>query len=212
MCALLASITVSAASITPGLYASKDEAIKALDTVQVTGSCTDYSSCLASALKVANPTKKVDYWTYDGGSAVSIYYEDSTSSKGYGAVYQIGKSTRTGTLAGYSNVVCKENYNGDGTGATGSNITANTTASTSTGTCTGPNCPQSTTTSSSSYCPTCPKAAAAQVTNVSVSSSSLTEEQQKQLEKFMSYFDGKDSVTTQGIREQAINCFLSGGQ
>jgi hypothetical protein len=211
MCALLASITVSAASTTPGLYASKDEATKALDTVQVPGSCTDYSSCLASALKAANPTKKCDYWTYDGGSAVSIYYEDSTSSKGYGTVYQIGKSTRTGTLAGYSNAVCKEKYDGDGTGANGSNVTANTTSTTSTGTCTGPNCPQSTTASSSvSNCPTCPKAAA-QITNVSVNSS-LTDEQQKKLENFMTYFNGKESVTTQGIRDQAIKCFLSGGQ
>jgi hypothetical protein len=138
-----------------------------------------------------NPSWPCDKWS-DG--SVSFYYEAS-GLKGYSSIYYNDNGIETTPARGSINT---KSHTGDEViedTKTESNSTSN---------------------ASVNDCPTCPKATAQADTprteNVAVSDSSLTEEQQKQLEEFMEYFDGKESVTVDGIKEQAIECFFTGGQ
>jgi hypothetical protein len=83
---LIALITVSAVSAMEnnGQYATKEEAINAINTAKSTGNCNSFS-CIFSGLKTANPNMKVDLWS----CGLSTYYNNPSSSKGYGSVYLI---------------------------------------------------------------------------------------------------------------------------
>lgn len=137
-----------------------------------------------------NPSWPCDIWS-DG--SVSFYYAAS-GLRGYSSIYYNDNGIKTTPARGSINT---KQHTGDEA------IEDNKTES------------NSTSNDSVDDCPTCPKAAQAetsQTENVAVSDSSLTEEQQKQLDEFMSYFDGKESVTVDGIKEQAIVCFLQEGE
>jgi hypothetical protein len=106
---LITASTVSAME-NNGLYSTKEDAKDALNAARNSGSCTS-NSCIFEELKKAHPDKKVDLWKCGSGSAVSVYYTDS-SAKGYKAIYQDG-STQNSFLTCKDNGEIKESYKPD---------------------------------------------------------------------------------------------------
>lgn len=183
ICALLAVSTASAKELP-----TKDALGTFIDTIPKEAG---FASTAFEKSVNEHPSWPSDKWS-DG--SVSFYYE-SSGLRGYNSIYYNDNGVETTPVRGSINT---KQHTGDEA------IEDNKTES------------NSTSNDSVDDCPTCPKAAAQadtpQTENVAVSDSSLTEEQQKQLEEFMSYFDGKESVTVDGIEEQAVECFFQGGQ
>jgi Na+-transporting NADH:ubiquinone oxidoreductase subunit NqrF len=91
---VIALITTTAVSAMEnnGLYSNKEDAKYALYVARSSGTCTS-NSCIFEELKKSHPDKKVDLWKCgSSGSAVSVYYTDSSASKGYKAIYQDGST------------------------------------------------------------------------------------------------------------------------
>lgn len=183
---ILALIAVSTASASTDKVLPSEKDVRTY--IENGNSSDNYVTSLFENSQTENPTWPCDLWkTMSGNNVVSFYFSDD-SAKGYGSLYVSGKGEIT--AHGDSGLTLEKSYTGVEDAATDNSSTDNV-----------------------SSCPNCQtNETEAPTENISVSDSSLTEEQQKQLEEFMSYFDGKESVTVDGIKEQAIECFFQGGQ
>ncbi len=188
----IALITVSTASATPTpTLPSQGDVQTYLNSANITA--PGYADKLATQIKADHPAWYFDLWKDGDAKLISIYFADS-SMDGHGAIYMDdnGKDTDPSSDSHWI-----ESYKGiaesTATNSTENNSTVNT-ASTPT----------------DNDCPNCQQAQSTTSTVTVNNGSALTEEQQKQLDAFMSYFDGKEEVTIDGIREQAKKSFFGG--
>lgn len=213
--ALLTAFAASAA--TTASLPSQSDVQNYITSANIAG--PGYAEKLGTQIKTSHPTWYYDIWNDGNAKVISVYFSDN-SGDGHGSTYYDDNGKVISPGAGLTPI---ESYKGTATASTGStsNTATSNTTQQSTTTPTGSSCPNcqkaqntaSTYQSTTSTCtgPNCPQAqSAAPTISVNSGSTSLTAEQQKQLDEFMSYFDGKESVTVDGIREQAKKSFFNG--
>ncbi len=182
----IALITASAVSATSNsALPSYVEANNYITSANITA--PGYADKLATSIKTDHPAWYFDLWKDGNAKVISVYFSDHKS------VYYDDEGKIISPAQG---LLCVENYKG----VAGGNESSVTNSAINNSTVTN--------TTTENSCPNCQQT---QTSTVTVSNnSSLTTEQQKQLDDFMSYFDGKEEVTIDGIKEQAIKSFFGG--
>lgn len=185
---LIALMTVSTVSATSNpTLPSYIEANNYFTSANITA--PGYTDKLATQIKTDHSAWYYDIWAQGNAKIISVYFSD------HKAVYYDDNGKEVSPSTGLTLI---ESYKGVAVGnestvtnsAINNSTVSNTTASTE------------------SSCPNCQKST---TSTVAVNNgSSLTADQQKQLDEFMSYFDGKEEVTVDGIEEQAIKSFFGG--
>ncbi len=104
VCAMLC-ITVATATDN-NILPTKDDVSKFIDDMKGKS-----ASEVMSSVKEDNPTWKADILQNGDAEAIALYYEDSSSSKGYGSFYiKDGNPISASSLSGYT---VKESYKGE---------------------------------------------------------------------------------------------------